>query len=110
MVKAHPLNCAQFVDCGVTNYIDLDVIKECEYPQLFSPITLRCEDFEKVQCGPRHEPKAPCKYIVNLQQLHKDQIMYAFYIYPHSTIIVKPSKFSCTIAANVHCDAMCIHF
>ncbi|KAK3583067.1 hypothetical protein CHS0354_004012 [Potamilus streckersoni] len=66
LVRPHPINCAQFIDCGEINPMTLEAVQECEYPKLFHPLTLTCRHFEEVQCGPRHEPRAPCEYLQNL--------------------------------------------
>ncbi|KAL3884669.1 hypothetical protein ACJMK2_024787, partial [Sinanodonta woodiana] len=66
LVRPHPINCAQFVDCGENNPMSLGAIRECEYPKLFHPLTLTCRHFNDVQCGYRHEPRAPCEYLQNL--------------------------------------------
>jgi len=39
--------------------------EECDYPFLFNELTLACDDFAVVQCGPRYEPKAPCTFSTN---------------------------------------------
>jgi len=39
-------------------------LEECQYPELFSMVTMSCEKFESVDCTNKTEPEAPCKYIV----------------------------------------------
>lgn len=38
---------------------------ECPYPELFSEVTYRCENFTKVACGSRPQVKDYCEYLVN---------------------------------------------
>ncbi|KAK3790969.1 hypothetical protein RRG08_006144 [Elysia crispata] len=38
-------------------------LMECPYPSYYSTTTSSCESFDKVQCGTRPKPKAPCDYI-----------------------------------------------
>ncbi|KAL4228860.1 hypothetical protein ACF0H5_011900 [Mactra antiquata] len=63
-IKVHDTNCAQYYNCS--NFHDGTYLQECKYPDLFSTTTLRCESFETVPCGVRHEPQAPCEYLQNL--------------------------------------------
>ena len=55
-------NCAKYYDCTSGSQVQT---KECTYPDLFSEVTLTCQEFTSVQCGIRNEPKAPCTYKVN---------------------------------------------
>ncbi|WAR27974.1 hypothetical protein MAR_013678 [Mya arenaria] len=59
-----PANCAQYIDCrpSVSHPTLGRHMAECPYPQLFSSISGRCENYEMVQCGTRYEPRAPCEY------------------------------------------------
>lgn len=50
-------NCAEFYNCS-----DGNKAHECQYPDLFSKISHKCENFTGVQCNNRTEPQAPCKY------------------------------------------------
>lgn len=57
----NPLNCAQYYDCRKRSTLGKSHLLECPYPQLFSNISMACEDFQKVDCAQRYEPMAPCK-------------------------------------------------
>lgn len=60
---ANPVDCAQYYDCSQkTSSMGQDYLKECKYPDLFSPVTKKCQDFQTVKCDKRPEPQAPCKY------------------------------------------------
>ncbi|VDI58558.1 Hypothetical predicted protein [Mytilus galloprovincialis] len=54
-------NCAEFYNCS-----DGNKAHECQYPDLFSKISHKCENFTGVQCNNRTEPQAPCEYNQNL--------------------------------------------
>ena len=54
-------NCAKYYNCTAALY-GQDVIQECTYPDLFSTLSLTCQDFTTVQCNQRPEPEAPCKF------------------------------------------------
>lgn len=60
-------NCAEYIDCPVvTGGTMMDPVKECNYPDLFSKVTMACVNFTMVQsCDSRREPMAPCTYIPN---------------------------------------------
>ena len=48
-------------------------MKECPYPDLFSPRTLECDEFTRVTCDKVPEPQAPCKcYDYTVLRLHSD--------------------------------------
>ncbi|KAI8777160.1 CAunnamed protein product [Biomphalaria glabrata] len=70
LISAHPDNCAWYINCtsvpdaAMMTYFN-GYVSECPYPQLFSHVTLQCEDFNNVQCLERFEPKSPCEYRVN---------------------------------------------
>ncbi|KAH9524758.1 hypothetical protein Btru_027739 [Bulinus truncatus] len=70
LISVHPDNCAWYVNCtsvpdaAMMTYFN-GYINECPYPQLFSELTLQCEDFNNVRCKNRFEPKSPCEYRVN---------------------------------------------
>lgn len=51
-------DCHKYYNCsgGVGRSI------ECSYPFLFSDETLQCENYTKVTCGTRYEPKWACEY------------------------------------------------
>ena len=36
-------------------------LMECPYPSFYSTTTSSCQSFDKVRCGTRPQPKAPCK-------------------------------------------------
>lgn len=62
----NPGNCARFIDCR-PNIVHPELGRhqgECPYPQLYSASTRRCEDFQKVSCTTRYEPRAPCKFYI----------------------------------------------
>ena len=50
-------NCAKYEDCSNQQ----DTSSECTYPDLFSTVTGKCENFTTVNCEKRPEPQAPCK-------------------------------------------------
>lgn len=54
-VFAHPLNCAQFVNCAQPQ----PRVLECGYPKLFAGD--KCYHHSQVTCGERFEPVAPCE-------------------------------------------------
>ncbi|WAR05418.1 hypothetical protein MAR_020787 [Mya arenaria] len=58
-VKPHETNCAQYYNCSNLHSRYGNYIHECDYPDLFSTVTLRCAPFETVPCGNRQEPQAP---------------------------------------------------
>lgn len=67
--KANPLdilpdpdNCSHYYNCTQVNLSTVTTSTECAYPDLFSPVTQRCEMFTSVKCMKRPEPQAPCKY------------------------------------------------
>ena len=57
----NPSNCAQFYDCRQQNTMFGNYLRECPYLQLYSESDKTCHSFERVICGLRPEPKAPCK-------------------------------------------------
>lgn len=60
-VLPDPANCGHFFNCRyLTSHRSLE-ISECQYPDLFSVTTRKCEPFTNVQCQNRYEPQAPCK-------------------------------------------------
>ncbi|CAL1533873.1 unnamed protein product, partial [Lymnaea stagnalis] len=70
LISPHPDNCAWYVNCSLTPDAAMMTFfsgyaLECPYPQLFSDVTLQCEDFKDVQCNGRFEPKSPCDYRAN---------------------------------------------
>ena len=58
-------NCAHYINCTV--YLGgssmADPVQECQYPDLFSTISMTCQDFTTVVCNTRPEPQAPCKFV-----------------------------------------------
>lgn len=60
-IVKHQGNCGWYYNCSNRDSTIGKYIQECRYPQLFSTITKRCEDFTDVNCVSRHEPQAPCK-------------------------------------------------
>lgn len=54
-------NCAHYINCSHKNSKLGDFIQGCVYPDLFSDVTLKCENFQAVVCKLRPEPMAPCK-------------------------------------------------
>lgn len=63
-IQPHPINCAQYYNCTALTSGEGTLLQECKYPDLFSPRTLRCDDFMTVTCGARHEPHTPCKTLI----------------------------------------------
>ncbi|PVD24916.1 hypothetical protein C0Q70_15409 [Pomacea canaliculata] len=73
---AHPSKCHQYYNCtgGSTliryyrpndREVEEDYLYECPYPELFSEVTSRCEDYRDVQCGQRFLPLGKCEYTKN---------------------------------------------
>lgn len=63
----NPINCAQFYDCRQRNTMFGNFLRECPYLQLYSDVDKTCQSFDRVNCGVRFEPKAPCDYLQNKQ-------------------------------------------
>ncbi|XP_071083484.1 uncharacterized protein [Haliotis cracherodii] len=68
---ASPTNCATYINCSKT--VDDDIYDnmpayagECEYPSYFNGVTGGCDDFTRVSCGGKEEPREPCQYARNL--------------------------------------------
>nr|XP_034300554.1 uncharacterized protein LOC117681196 [Crassostrea gigas] len=59
-------NCAQYYNCSVSNSSYGGHLQECKYPDLFSTVSMECENFKTVTCDNRTEPQAPCEYVQNL--------------------------------------------
>lgn len=55
-------NCAQYYNCSVSNSSYGGHLQECKYPDLFSTVSMGCENFKTVTCDNRTEPQAPCKF------------------------------------------------
>lgn len=60
-IVKHPGNCGWYYNCSNRDSTIGKYIQECRYPELFSTITKKCEEFTDVNCISRHEPLAPCK-------------------------------------------------
>lgn len=60
-IVKHPGNCGWYYNCSSRDSTIGKYIQECRYPELFSTITKKCEEFTDVNCISRHEPLAPCK-------------------------------------------------
>ncbi|XP_060070649.1 uncharacterized protein LOC132550573 [Ylistrum balloti] len=67
----HESECQLYYDCttiqaslNVTDVEPTDGVslRECEYPDLFSDVTMKCESFINVNCGKRREPVDKCDY------------------------------------------------
>ncbi|OWF38461.1 uncharacterized protein LOC110466266 [Mizuhopecten yessoensis] len=65
----HESDCQLYYDCAIqntTNHTGIEpddgVLRECEYPKLFSNVTKQCESFLNVACGNRREPVDTCDY------------------------------------------------
>ncbi|XP_046544870.1 uncharacterized protein LOC124255079 [Haliotis rubra] len=62
----HPTKCNRYYDCSAYTGGDSSVypayLKECDYPDLFSTVSLRCQPHTTVSCGVRTETKRPCDY------------------------------------------------
>ena len=96
----NPGNCAQYVECRATvSHPQLGRHQaECPYPQLYSSITSRCENFDQVQCGKRFEPRAPCKY----NACSTAFISFPLTLFRHISIyLVLSCWFECCIFAGV---------
>ena len=52
-------DCAKYYKCSAS-LLGQDVVQECRYPDLFSTISMTCQDFTTVHCDKRPEPQAPC--------------------------------------------------
>ncbi|KAK7471462.1 hypothetical protein BaRGS_00035898 [Batillaria attramentaria] len=57
-LSSHPLHCARYILCRGMGTPPVE--GECDYPNLFA--NGRCLHFNNVQCGRRHEPKAPYRF------------------------------------------------
>lgn len=62
IVRPNPYDCAQFIDCSKSRpgHVIGEYVKECPYPKLFSTDTMECQEYNKVLCNTRREPRAPC--------------------------------------------------
>jgi len=56
----NPSNCGQFFDCRQPNTMFGNYLRECPYLQLYSDKDKTCHSFDRITCGTRFEPKAPC--------------------------------------------------
>ena len=67
-------SCSQYYMCSkvVGNQA---IVEECSYPDLFSRTSLKCVNFETVNCDIRPEPQAPCKLCVKVFKM-KDCIQF----------------------------------
>ncbi|KAK3101438.1 hypothetical protein FSP39_003609 [Pinctada imbricata] len=66
LVTSHPEECQLYYDCdrkyaAIPSFFE-QYLQECPYPQLFSEVTRKCENFTKVDCGTRKEHKSACDY------------------------------------------------
>ncbi|XP_069141994.1 uncharacterized protein [Argopecten irradians] len=69
--EAHETECQLFYDCAIQATSDDTkgqpsdgaIVRECEYPLLFSDVTKKCEIFLEVNCGGRREPVDSCDYL-----------------------------------------------
>ncbi|XP_061186488.1 uncharacterized protein LOC133194562 [Saccostrea echinata] len=104
----HETECHLYYDCSSTRAPEFATseryLRECKYPQLFSTKTLRCEDFENVQCGTRIERKQACEYRANLCNGPNCSPCIFLYpscagltdgVYPHPTKLGSPWKMEC---------------
>lgn len=73
-------NCAHYINCSHKNSKLRNFIQECVYPDLFSDVTLKCENFQAVVCKLRPEPVAPCKLLFN-QDLFFNKTMIILFWY-----------------------------
>lgn len=70
LILAHPRKCQQYYNCSMKEDDNLSYkyrvrrlyLTECDYPDLFSIETLKCENFTDVKCGSRYEVKWKCKF------------------------------------------------
>lgn len=64
-------NCAQYYNCSVSNSSYGGHLQECKYPDLFSTVSMGCENFKTVTCDNRTEPQAPCEFWMLRRQVFK---------------------------------------
>jgi hypothetical protein len=57
VIQEYADNCAMYINCSRPGHY----ITECQYPDLYSPLTKSCQPFKSVKCGTRPEPQKPCK-------------------------------------------------
>ncbi|XP_069104084.1 LOW QUALITY PROTEIN: uncharacterized protein [Argopecten irradians] len=65
VIKANPLNCAQYFDCGNASIRAQTFLRECPYPMQFETNSLACQNFTDVICDTRKDIKLPCDYLQN---------------------------------------------
>ncbi|XP_061184903.1 uncharacterized protein LOC133192909 isoform X1 [Saccostrea echinata] len=64
-IRANPVNCGQYFDCGEESIKQRTFLRECPYPHLFHAESSTCMNFTMVDCGKRREYTAPCDYLQN---------------------------------------------
>ncbi|XP_065924132.1 uncharacterized protein [Magallana gigas] len=64
-IKANPVNCAQYFDCGEESIKARTFLRECPYPHVFDDQSSTCVNFTLVDCGKRREYTSPCDYLQN---------------------------------------------
>lgn len=52
-IKANPVNCAQYFDCGEESIKARMFLRECLYPHVFDYQSSTCVNFTLVDCGKR---------------------------------------------------------
>ncbi|XP_061167966.1 uncharacterized protein LOC133176922 [Saccostrea echinata] len=71
LILPHPEECQLYYNCSVIYSIIPKQMEqhlmECDYPNLFSLETNRCDNFRKVACKTRREIKDKCKYRLMIQ-------------------------------------------
>ncbi|XP_071165550.1 uncharacterized protein [Mytilus edulis] len=65
VIRANPVNCAQYFDCGEASIRARTFLRECPYPMLFDTQSNTCQNYTSVTCGSRTEYTAPCDYLQN---------------------------------------------
>ncbi|KAK3610007.1 hypothetical protein CHS0354_032354 [Potamilus streckersoni] len=63
---SHSGNCAKFLECTKAENGSLVMQeRECPYPLLYDDTSAKCDNYQRVTCENRHEPKDPCEYDAN---------------------------------------------
>lgn len=74
-------NCAQYYNCSVSNSSYGGHLQECKYPDLFSTVSMGCENFKTVTCDNRTEPQAPCKFwMLRRQRIYLNNFIIGLWI------------------------------
>ena len=70
LIIPHPTDCQLYYNCSFWRSMYPQSkfeqhMQECPYPTQFDIKNMKCNDFEKVQCGQRYDKKHPCQYRAN---------------------------------------------